>query len=45
MSDAPYDLRIDSGGDRFAASGRAPRLSWKPPSEAVRPQGYEHDRP
>ncbi|WP_037697468.1 family 78 glycoside hydrolase catalytic domain [Streptomyces scabiei] len=30
MSDAPYDLRIDSGGDQFAVSGPTPRLSWRP---------------
>ena len=26
---APFDLRIDSGGDQFAVAGGAPRLSWK----------------
>ncbi|QLH19526.1 family 78 glycoside hydrolase catalytic domain [Streptomyces sp. Rer75] len=41
MNNAPYDLRIDSGGDQFAVSGPAPRLSWKPPSDAGCPAGYE----
>ncbi|MBA4863017.1 family 78 glycoside hydrolase catalytic domain [Streptomyces sp. PSKA54] len=41
MNNAPYDLRIDSGGDQFTVSGPAPRLSWKPPSDAGRPTGYE----
>ncbi|UUU26398.1 glycoside hydrolase family 78 protein [Streptomyces sp. DSM 40750] len=41
MSNAPYDLCIDSGGDQFTVSGPAPRLSWKPPSDAERPTGYE----
>ncbi|MFG3341092.1 family 78 glycoside hydrolase catalytic domain [Glycomyces sp. NPDC048151] len=34
MHPAPYDLRIDSGGDQFPVSGPAPRLSWKPASDA-----------
>ncbi|MFJ7995698.1 family 78 glycoside hydrolase catalytic domain [Streptomyces sp. NPDC096310] len=41
MNNAPYDLRIDSGGDQFAVSGPAPRLSWKPPSNAGRAERYE----
>ncbi|MFJ1670533.1 family 78 glycoside hydrolase catalytic domain [Streptomyces bottropensis] len=41
MNNAPYDLRIDTGGDQFAVSGPAPRLSWKPPSDAGHPAGYE----
>ncbi|WP_329224256.1 family 78 glycoside hydrolase catalytic domain [Streptomyces canus] len=41
MNNAPYDLRIDSGGDQFTVSGPAPRLSWKPPSDAGGPTGYE----
>ncbi|MFH9001876.1 family 78 glycoside hydrolase catalytic domain [Streptomyces afghaniensis] len=41
MNDAPYDLRIDSGGDQFAVSGPAPRLSWKPPSHAERQTEHE----
>lgn len=41
MNNAPYDLRIDSGGDEFAVSGPAPRLSWRPPSDAGRPAEYE----
>ncbi|WSQ13744.1 glycoside hydrolase family 78 protein [Streptomyces sp. NBC_01231] len=41
MSNAPYDLRIDSGGDQFAVSGPAPRLSWKPPSDAGHAAGHE----
>ncbi|MEU2773116.1 family 78 glycoside hydrolase catalytic domain [Streptomyces sp. NPDC007162] len=30
----PYELAIDSGGDRFPVSGSRPRLSWKPPRSA-----------
>ncbi|MEU0807586.1 family 78 glycoside hydrolase catalytic domain [Streptomyces sp. NPDC005970] len=41
MNNAPYDLRVDSGGDQFAVSGPAPRLSWKPPSGTGRRAGYE----
>ncbi|WP_037805050.1 family 78 glycoside hydrolase catalytic domain [Streptomyces sp. NRRL F-5135] len=41
MKNAPYDLRVDSGGDQFAVSGPTPRLSWKPPSGMARPGGYE----
>ena len=41
MHNAPYDLGIDSGGDGFPVSGPAPRLSWKPPSDAARPVAYE----
>ncbi|GCB42788.1 family 78 glycoside hydrolase catalytic domain [Streptomyces sp. NL15-2K] len=41
MNNAPYDLRIDSGGDQFTVSGPAPRLSWKPPSDAGFPASYE----
>ncbi|MFF8022029.1 family 78 glycoside hydrolase catalytic domain [Streptomyces sp. NPDC007896] len=41
MRNAPYDLGIDSGGDAFPVSGPTPRLSWKPPSDAVRPVAYE----
>ncbi|WP_328767116.1 family 78 glycoside hydrolase catalytic domain [Streptomyces sp. NBC_00286] len=41
MKNAPYDLRIDYGGDQFPVSGPAPRLSWKPPSDAGRTTGYE----
>ncbi|CAM5400518.1 hypothetical protein SALBM311S_09048 [Streptomyces alboniger] len=41
MSNAPYDLRIDSGGDQFTVSGPAPRLSWKPPSDAGHAVGHE----
>lgn len=31
MRTAPYDLGVDSGGDGFAVTGSAPRLSWKDP--------------
>ncbi|MFF5301998.1 family 78 glycoside hydrolase catalytic domain [Streptomyces sp. NPDC013161] len=41
MRNAPYDLGIDSGGDAFPVSGPTPRLSWKPPSDALRPVAYE----
>ncbi|MFC8519369.1 family 78 glycoside hydrolase catalytic domain [Streptomyces sp. NPDC057257] len=41
MRNAPHDLGIDSGGDDFPVSGPAPRLSWKPPSDAARPVSYE----
>ncbi|MEV7869962.1 family 78 glycoside hydrolase catalytic domain [Streptomyces sp. NPDC088124] len=41
MNTAPFDLRIASGGDQFAVSGPAPRLSWKPPSGVGLPRGYE----
>lgn len=43
MHNAPYDLDIDSGGDRFPVSGPAPRLSWKPPSDADGSVEYELD--
>jgi alpha-L-rhamnosidase len=29
---APYALSVDSGGDEFAVTGAAPRLSWKVPA-------------
>lgn len=35
MGKAPYDLTVDSGGDQFPVTGPAPRLSWKPGSEAT----------
>src|SRR3954469_8630398 len=38
---APYDLRIDSGGDEFPVSGPRPRLSWKLPPGAGGDDGYE----
>ncbi|WP_030437448.1 family 78 glycoside hydrolase catalytic domain, partial [Actinoplanes subtropicus] len=41
MSPSPYDLRIDSGGDQFAVSGPAPRLSWKLPPGSGRQTAYE----
>jgi alpha-L-rhamnosidase len=31
VSDTPYDLAVDSGGDQFVVSGPHPRLSWKLP--------------
>ena len=41
MTSAPYDLAIDSGGDRFPVTGAAPRLSWKPPRLADGGDSYE----
>jgi alpha-L-rhamnosidase len=41
MSDSPYDLRIDGGGDQFAVAGTAPRLSWKLPAGSARQTGFE----
>lgn len=38
---APYDLRIDSGGDGVIVSGAAPRLSFSVPVEAGVPTGFE----
>lgn len=38
---APYDLRIDSGGDGVIVSGAAPRLSFTVPVEAGGPTGFE----
>ncbi|WP_073257114.1 family 78 glycoside hydrolase catalytic domain [Cryptosporangium aurantiacum] len=38
---APYDLRIDSGGDEFPVSGANPRLSWKLPAGWVAQEAYE----
>ncbi|ASQ93497.1 family 78 glycoside hydrolase catalytic domain [Streptomyces sp. 11-1-2] len=32
--ETPYELAIDSGGDRFPVSGCRPRLSWKPAYDA-----------
>ncbi|MET0782499.1 MAG: family 78 glycoside hydrolase catalytic domain, partial [Microbacterium sp.] len=29
MMRSPFDLTVDSGGDQFPVTGRAPRLSWK----------------
>ncbi|MET7518457.1 family 78 glycoside hydrolase catalytic domain [Streptomyces sp. NPDC005480] len=38
----PYELAIDSGGDRFPVSGSSPRLSWKPPrNTAAAGEEYE----
>ncbi|MCL2595319.1 MAG: glycoside hydrolase family 78 protein [Promicromonosporaceae bacterium] len=33
MTTAPYDLRIDAGGDAFLTSGPTPCLSWRPPAK------------
>jgi alpha-L-rhamnosidase len=41
ISQSPYDLRIDSGGDQFPVSGPVPRLSWKLPREWSRQDGYD----
>jgi alpha-L-rhamnosidase len=30
----PFDLTVDAGGDQFAVTGRAPRLSWKASPDA-----------
>ena len=35
MSAVPHGLRIDHGGDQFAVSGPAPRLSWRPTGEST----------
>ena len=40
MTLAPTDLRIDCGGDQFAVSGPAPRLSWTL-SVGLSQSGYE----
>lgn len=40
--DAPYELAIDCGGDRFPVSGSRPCLSWKPPRTAAAP-GEEYE--
>jgi alpha-L-rhamnosidase len=41
MSQPPYDLRIDGGGDQFAVCGPQPRLSWKLPPGSGGQTGYE----
>ncbi|MFI7708713.1 family 78 glycoside hydrolase catalytic domain [Nonomuraea sp. NPDC049480] len=41
MSQSPYDLQIDSGGDQFVVSGPGPRLSWKLPREWSGQDGYD----
>jgi alpha-L-rhamnosidase len=41
MTDAPYDLRIDSGGDQFPVSAGAPRLSWKLPPRSGPQLGFD----
>ncbi|MFF7656383.1 family 78 glycoside hydrolase catalytic domain [Streptomyces sp. NPDC007983] len=41
MRTAPYDMRIDSGDDRFPVSGPRPRLSWKLPPGWQRQEGYQ----
>lgn len=38
---APFDLRIDSGGDDIIVSEAAPRLSFTVPVEAGEPTGFE----
>ena len=38
---APYDLRIDSGGDDFTVSEATPRLSFTVPVEAETSNGFE----
>lgn len=38
---APFDLRIDSGGDDIIVSGAAPRLSFTVPVESGDPTGFE----
>jgi alpha-L-rhamnosidase len=38
---APFDLRIDSGGDDIIVSEAAPRLSFSVPVEAGEPTGFE----
>lgn len=38
---APFDLRIDSGGDDIVVSEAAPRLSFTVPVEAGEPTGFE----
>lgn len=39
--DAPFALSVDSGGDQFAVTGPAPRLSWKLPRSTETPDAYE----
>src|SRR5690242_9687371 len=41
VRNAPYDLAIDFGGDRFPTSGSRPRLSWKPPTTGAALTEYE----
>ncbi|WP_350351284.1 family 78 glycoside hydrolase catalytic domain [Microbacterium sp. A8/3-1] len=41
LASAPYDLRIDSGGDGFVVSGAAPRMSFVVPVEAGDWSGVE----
>ncbi|MFC7328683.1 family 78 glycoside hydrolase catalytic domain [Marinactinospora rubrisoli] len=41
MECAPYDLSIDSGGDRFPVCGPRLLLSWKPPRGWSDQAGYE----